>query len=247
MKEPKRFLRNRPRFQPMTYVLGARCSDGVVLVADKKVTSDSGATVKFESKIFWDTGIFIGYSGSDITNLNFRYDASQIIGRLKQTEKQVEVQGLVRELEDVLRKINTRYGERVLQTNDVLIAAKLRDPQLATLRYIAPEGAGSEILEYKAIGTGAPYGAVFLKRLWRNRNLTMNRVAEVGYFIIKYIETLGLDSTVGVGSERPQIVFLPNTGDAHEANEETLTRFENATKIGLEAHIKDIDKIVMPL
>jgi len=172
----------------MTYVLGARCSDGVVLVADRKVTSGDGATVKFESKIFRETGsIFIGYSGSDITNLNFRYDASATVNRLREAGKQIEFQGLVRELEDVLRRINARYGDRVLQRNDVLIAAKLNDPQLATLRYIAPEGAGSEISEYKAIGTGAPYGDVFLKRLWRN-DLTMNSVAEIGYFIIKYIE-----------------------------------------------------------
>lgn len=51
---------------------------------------------------------------------------------------------------------------------------------------------------------------------------------------------------MGVGKEKPQIWFLPNTSDAFEANEETLMPFDKATGPRLEAHAKGIDKILMP-
>jgi 20S proteasome alpha/beta subunit len=72
----------------MTYVLGARCVDGVVLVADRQVSYEDGATVKFEPKISREKGgFFVGYSGSDITNLNFRYKLSNAIDEFVKTEK----------------------------------------------------------------------------------------------------------------------------------------------------------------
>ena len=39
---------------PMTFILGARCKDGVVLISDKKVTLDYGADFDFRDKFFGD-------------------------------------------------------------------------------------------------------------------------------------------------------------------------------------------------
>ena len=38
----------RPR---VTYILGSRCKDGVVLVSDTKITVDGGARYEYEDKL----------------------------------------------------------------------------------------------------------------------------------------------------------------------------------------------------
>jgi hypothetical protein len=41
----------------MTYILGSRCKDGVVLVADTKITVDNGE----ENEVKTDNGWFVSY------------------------------------------------------------------------------------------------------------------------------------------------------------------------------------------
>lgn len=49
----------------LTVVIGGSCSDGIALIADKKVSSLSGRVLRFEEKIRGDLAhILIGYAGS---------------------------------------------------------------------------------------------------------------------------------------------------------------------------------------
>jgi hypothetical protein len=75
------------------------------------------------------------------------------------------------------------------------------------------------------IGTGAPYGSIFLKQNWAP-NLTMKQVAELGYFIIKYIERYSLDLSVGVNNNKPQIWFMPNDASYYSLDIEALNELE---------------------
>ncbi len=48
----------------MTYILGSKCTDGVVLVGDRKVTEEGGTDFFWEDKIFMDISpIIVGSSG----------------------------------------------------------------------------------------------------------------------------------------------------------------------------------------
>jgi hypothetical protein len=47
--------------------------------------------------------------------------------------------------------------------------------------------------------------------------MSMERVAEIGYFVIKYIEELKLDHTVGLADKRPQVWYIP---DQYEENDQ---------------------------
>ena len=52
----------------MTLLLGARCNDGVALVADRKVTTRDGLQPQFADKIRGELlGIRIGFSGDRFT------------------------------------------------------------------------------------------------------------------------------------------------------------------------------------
>ena len=48
----------------MTVVIGAKCSDEIVLIADRKITDTTGDTLRYDNKIFGNIkNILIGYGG----------------------------------------------------------------------------------------------------------------------------------------------------------------------------------------
>ena len=69
----------------------------------------------------------------------------------------------------------------------------------STLTYINAYGLTHEITGFHTIGSGGRYAKVLLRvqDLYDN-NMTMKEVAEIGYFIIKYIEYFELDFSVGI-------------------------------------------------
>lgn len=60
MEGQNRYLNDKQRLKPTTLIIGAKCSDGVVLVGDRKVTSDSGGTFteKIRQRVGVDWAIF---------------------------------------------------------------------------------------------------------------------------------------------------------------------------------------------
>jgi hypothetical protein len=63
-------------------------------------------------------------------------------------------------------------------------------------------------------------------------------VAGIGYFVIRYIEKFQLDLGIGTGGDKPhpEIRFLPDNGDGHEASSEqhaqrNLDRLSNHFKL----------------
>ena len=150
-------------------------------------------------------------------------------------------------VEEVYESMANIYGERIRYGGlSVLIAQK--PTQTSELWLIHKFGAPQRVSKYYVIGQGEPYGEVFLNMLWKRKqdNITMEEVAETGYFIVKYIESFGLSRSVGVGNGRPQIWFIPDgspdQGHApHQARTELMDMFENNTKKRLEKLRMNLD------
>lgn len=51
---PKPFRNLIPSPKNMTFILGSKCIDGVVLIGDRKVTAEDGSYVGYRDKIFND-------------------------------------------------------------------------------------------------------------------------------------------------------------------------------------------------
>jgi hypothetical protein len=118
------------------------------------------------------------------------------------------VVGATYQIETITRQINAAYHDILLGKDfDVLLGIK--STVSAVLRYVYSEGLAEGVRKYKVIGHGEPYGSFFLKRWWRP-DMTMIDVAELGFFIIKYIQGFELDNSVGVGDEDPQIMLIPH-------------------------------------
>jgi 20S proteasome alpha/beta subunit len=200
----------------MTYILGSVCSDGVVLVGDRKVTLGDGTASEYEDKIFLaDPWIIVGSSGVSGLFDKFR---DSFMTYLTTPGRETTVLGLTTQIEKITRELNVTYRDVLHgQVFDVLLGIKTTG--LSVLQYVYPFGLAEGVKKYKVIGHGEPYGSLFLKHWW-HENMTMLQVAELGFFIIKCIQEFELDSTVGIGKEYPQIWLVPNLQVAQGANAE---------------------------
>jgi hypothetical protein len=59
---------------------------------------------------------------------------------------------------------------------------------VSLLKHMVGNGGIESVREYVVIGTGEPVGRFFLKKYWKDY-MTMEQVAELGYLVIKIIET----------------------------------------------------------
>ena len=181
--------------------------NGVVLVADRKITKfDDGLTFDYGDKLFAELRhIVFGSSGSTGVFELFR---AKIRNHIR--TQNVDVDNIIPVLTNYVYDLNRQYNFRSELRFDVLVAIGYKDTK-STLTYIDANGTPNIIngIEARAIGTGRKYIKSFSDSIWNN-NITMREVAEVGYFIIKYIEKFKLDESVGVGKFYPLIWYIPD-------------------------------------
>jgi len=205
----------------MTYILGSVCTDGVVLVADRKILLEGGTIHEYEDKLFvcvpW---MIVGSSGILGLFEKFRDRLTSYLGSSEYSDN-ANVYNLTNEIENLTRELNNDYFE-VLRGRDFDVLLGIQATTEAVLKYIHPSGFAVGVRRYKVIGHGEPYGSFFLKYWW-HKNMTMLEVAELGFFIVKCIQEFELDNTVGIGKGYPQIMLIPNPKhtekDIEEANE----------------------------
>jgi 20S proteasome alpha/beta subunit len=200
-------MTRRYEYRPkdMTYILGSVCSDGVVLVADRKIMLQGGAFHEYRDKLFVDTPwMVVGSSGTLGLFEKFR---EKLTVYLQSPEYDSSLFTLVTGIETITRELNDAYCE-VLQGEQFNVLLGIQSTTDASLKYVYPFGFAEPVRRYKVIGHGEPYGSFFLKRWW-HENMTMLEVAELGTFVIKYIQEYELDNTVGVGNDHPQVILIP--------------------------------------
>jgi 20S proteasome alpha/beta subunit len=190
----------------MTYILGSKCSDGVALIGDRKITLDGGATHEYEDKLFmvapW---MVVGSSGVSGLFEKFRDRLTEYI---RSPNYEPTFNSLTIKIESITRELNTTYRDILQgQVFDVLLGVNATASTV--LQYVHPFGFAEGVRRYKAIGHGEPYGSFFLKQWWR-ADMKMLDIAELGLFIIKYIEDFELDNTVGIGDGFPQVWLIPD-------------------------------------
>ncbi|MFH0889943.1 MAG: hypothetical protein V1836_02245 [Candidatus Aenigmatarchaeota archaeon] len=192
------------RGKDMTYILGARCSDGVVLIGDTKIIRGD-TEVSTEEKIIQPlNNVVVGASGVSGVFHKFLVSMMKVVNE-RTPEGGYTPDTFIMDCEDISKTLTERYFPRIRDTIEVLVA--LRVGNKSELYIVTPDGVSEPIKQYLAIGHGGPYGSFFLKKFW-NKDLTMMDMAKLGCFIIHYIEFFELDNSVG-GNE-PQIWFLPD-------------------------------------
>jgi len=203
----------------MTYILGARCSDGAVLVGDTKVTVEGGADYAYSKKITIPlTSVVMGSAGLGGLYKEFQNRIVSAVVQMEKNREEDKVPIITTEEEfsvlvsKVIREMHDDYGEdRYLIHHDLMILCGSRiGSHVSQLTTFTGYGFPEPVNQIRAIGHGEPYGALFLKKMWK-KNMTMEQTAKLGLFIIKFIEDMGLDKSVGFNNEfLPQIVYIPD-------------------------------------
>lgn len=204
----------------MTYILGAKCNDGVVLVADRKIIHDDD-TVEYEDKLFRPSPAPIVYGSSGSTFLFQNFKEESFIAAQKH-KGAIQWPTYKKNLEDITKRLNKRYTSGGYEF-DVLVAVQGQDINYAILHHIYPQGYAYLVKKCQVIGTGKPYGSIFVNKYCRRKEgKSMQDIAELGYFIIRNIEENELDRYVGLDKRHPQIYYIPNQGEIREASEQEL-------------------------
>jgi 20S proteasome alpha/beta subunit len=234
----------------MTFILGAKCADGVVLVADRKITiiDNTGMHFRFRNKLFAELRhVVFGSSGS---TGNYELFRGRVRNHIRSNTVAIDDVTLV--LSDQTFNLNDRYRYRSDTVFDVLVGIVYRDRE-SILTYINAYGLTDRVETYQTIGIGAKYSKLFLEKAW-NAESTMEQVAEIGYFIIRYIEKLGLDLSVGLDNDNPQVWYIPNRyeeneqhqvvrNDDRQASNEELDRISIRVEKRLKKHENHLAKL----
>lgn len=219
----------------MTYVLGSRCSDGVVIVGDTKFTITNGPTEYMYDigKVTGEQpGIISAFAGTRAKFERFRSEIREFVsnysGRIKDG---ISVDRVLIEISNIIERTSNKFDgfELLVGISGVYFADKK-----SILKHFYTSGGYVPINGYKAIGSEA-YGKVLLRN-WRPE-MTMKQIAELGYFVIRYIQELNLDEGVGIDEGHPvQVTFIPDKPTDkldYPADKQMLDDFEERTKARL--------------
>jgi 20S proteasome alpha/beta subunit len=218
----------RPLNRGVTYILGSRCKDGVVLIADTKITVDDGTRYEYEDKLTGEIhNVITGFSGEKEPFTEFRMRFRERARDIGGTEISVDKINLM--VGEIMRSLNGKYGKYIY---DIIAGVSITPRSILT--YFYQDGRPEEIKKYKAIGVWQ-YGSIFLTKNWRPE-MNMETVAKLGYFIIKYIERFELDLGVGTGRDKPypQIKFLPDGAADYDPSLDKIVEFEQDTQRNLQ-------------
>jgi 20S proteasome alpha/beta subunit len=209
----------------LTYILGSRCSNGVVIIADRKFTIDQSGGIDsiYDSKLYGEfEGIITGFSGLRRRYENFIIEITDYVDTERSQLRLVPIRRFLMKARDIVKSM----GSNDL---DILIATR---GSPSVLRHMYYDGGIETIKKYVVIGTGEPVGRFFLKKYW-DENMDMNQVAELGYFIIKVIQKYNLEDTVGLSEKKeereskPHIWLIPDNAHDEEASENFLNQLES--------------------
>lgn len=216
----------------MTLILGARCSDGVTIIADTKITGHEGTFFGHEPKLYGElTNTIFGCAGSkNMVQLFRRYVLGDVKALTDSKDLKYTDLNLIDKLSEVMKFFTeVRDGFDYLLT--VMIARIVSGS--ADLHIVDSLGRIDHDFTkpWKAIGTGAGDANYIVDREWRD-SMSMNEFASMSYSVIKYIEKQNPNGKVGIGSGKPNIKYLPqgSNSDIDPFNEEWIN-FENSYPI----------------
>jgi len=197
----------------MTYIFGARCCDGIILVGDTKITLEGGTKFTYGKKLFRPfNAVVMGASGLSGFYSSFQNRmAVDIANQEKLGTNLNDPSRLKMSAENVIRQMHDVYQhDRYLLMNNLNVLMALRVYQSGELINYSGYGIPEPVNTVKVIGHGEPYGAMFLDKMW-NKSMTMEQTAKLGLFVIKLIQDTKMDSSVGYNTEfLPQVYYLPD-------------------------------------
>jgi 20S proteasome alpha/beta subunit len=198
----------RREAESLTVVIGAACSDGIVMIADKKLTNTIGGMDEIPGiKIHGDLEhILMGYTGAVKMFDIFR---KNVVGDVITTRDFVErykYANVVRTMSTLIKEFNESIG-RQHSVFEMLIGKHIG--RYSELHYIDTAGKSTK-LDYKAIGIGKCIADMFCKKLIESiqGRPKIEEFVKAAYVAITYMERFCVGMGVGIGEDIPKIKYL---------------------------------------
>lgn len=190
--------------QVLTVVIGAKCLDGIVLIADRKLTRKNGEP-KYREKIFGDLEhILIGYTGdAQMFDIFRRYTVGDVMIE-RDESKRYTLDNLLSTVSVSIKAFNKLVDHRPFK---VLMVSHREKP--LELYHIDESGNSNKVSSgYKAIGSGEEMADMFCATLEFGK-IRMKEFIKHAFLAIMYMNQYCPALGVGVEPERiPDIKYL---------------------------------------
>jgi 20S proteasome alpha/beta subunit len=196
----------------MALILGVRCSDGVVLAADRKTIS--GGETDYRDKIFEVGGTLLAFEGITDIYDDFLPSLRSAMDRIRGFTNIYETKLF---WEDIIGDLNKRYRERLGPEGSIgtlLAGLSSISAGNAVLYYVHPQGY-AEPVNYRCSGHGADYAHSIAKFLFNSTSSCQNNAFLAAFFI----SWVSGDVDMMAGGE-PQVAILKDdTGVDYLSND----------------------------
>lgn len=189
----------------LTVVIGACCSDGIVIVADRKFVDSYRNFQKWGEKTFGDVAhVIMGYAGNERTFDLFRkYVVGDVVIRRDGADKYTD-ENILSKISPVCKWINGLKPDDSDFRFEVLVALHSK----RELYWMNSKGETTRVT-YKAIGSGRVEANTILSGL-PHSSITMKEFAPKACFAIRFAEAIHPELGVGTGEHYPIVKYLPN-------------------------------------
>lgn len=200
----------------LTVIIGAKCSDGIVLVADTKYTDMRGGQSMHGRKIFGDLAHFlIAYSGTEyafdifrkyiVGDVQIPEDDQELYKKtLHYTEKPYTNKNIVPNASKLVKHFNNIIKNPGFAFGMLIATHDWRNSQL----HLVNEIGDPYIRNYQAIGSGQDCANMFCSSI-RHGETNMYEFTKRAYIAIEYMNQCRPDLFVGLEPNgTPMIRFL---------------------------------------
>jgi len=213
----------------LTLILGAKCLDGVALIADTKMTGIEGTFLGHEDKISGELrNVLFGFAGDgDMINIFRRYLVGDVIILRDSSDNYTDENLLIKLKEIMLMFKRARLGQYF--GLKVMVARLFPDKKTADLHVVDSNANIDKCLihPWKIIGSGGRKIDSIIQDEWDD-NMNMKSFTRLSYCVIKYIEQKQPSGSVGVGHGEPTMRYLGYDAEEDaEPPEEHKNEFRN--------------------
>ena len=202
----------------MTLLLGAICTDGVVLAADRKFTSSNPA---YGDKITGElNGILTGFSGDRGNFVLFTTGLKKFVTDYAKSQMREIFQSPFPNIDSIIWEINHIKTELRHHKFHVLMGVSgsyFGNQKSRLYHFFDDDGCVPIEYSYEALGSGEPYCSYLMKKYYRD-SMKMEEFAQLADFVIRFVSDPNYDLSrgeVGLDPENqfPQIVYIPDNPD----------------------------------
>ena len=217
-------------------IIGAKCCDGIVLVADRKFTTEFDESVHYDTKLFGDLShVIMGFTGTEkIFNIFRKCIVGDVIINRDSMDKNYTFTNLMSRMAQLVKEINQNLSQPTAYASFQLLVAK-HNFQNYVLYYINSDGTTKRVQNYMSIGSGQDVANEFCSHLI-HKEITMKEFTKHAYLAIERMNYLPR-SRVGVEKGKtPTIRYL----EYNSENDRELLQDEiNECQIYVENNMKD--------